>query len=282
MHLNIFYGAQKKCRTNNKTWEKWLKTGVTSRRNQTPKPAPQQPMENDLNSMQNVKKILLTTNNEETKVNEATETKNAQIIKRLVGGSFGKRIEEEIKQEAHDERLALLDKITPLQAQRKAQHDIYLKEVAVSLPRLDLAKAELKAAEEAHYKVVTDEQRSKSSFSAQSHHIQARIAATAPIAIHEFIKEMKEIDTETMNTNLTEKSQSTGNFYPATGKDEHAVYSLLPSINRRLKAIRNARDQAKLLKEEVLPPGELHDKLAALRDSIPAIKADHVYNRPDH
>lgn len=210
------------------------------------------------------------------------EVKDTEVIQRLIGGEVGQRLAAEIIQEQHEERLTVADEITPLRADRKAQRDIYLKEVAVSLPRLEAAKAELKAAEEEHNKIMVAEQQSKLSFSARSNHLQTRIAATAPKDIDDFIKEMAKIETETMNTNLTEKSQSTGKYYPAIGKDEMAVYSQVPSINRRLKAIRNARDQAKLLKQVVLSPGELQDKLDALRDSIPAIKTDHVYSRPNH
>lgn len=213
---------------------------------------------------------------------ETKNEKNAEIISRLVNGEYGKKVSEEIRQESHDKRLKISAQIEPLKAARKSQLDIYLKEVAKTLPRLKAAEAELKAAEEAHYKVMATEQQSKMQYSARSNHLQGLISSTAPKEIDKFIKELAKIETETRNTNLTEKSLSTGKYYPAISKNEMAVYSQVPSINLRLKAIRSARMEAILLKEKVLSPGELQEKLAALRDSLPAIKADHVYSRPDH
>jgi hypothetical protein len=186
----------------------------------------------------------------------------------------GQQIVTEITQQTLEQRRALVAEIAEIRAAAVRESRRLAEEFDKAEGRVREAKATLREAEKAYGQALQAKLGYSHQVSGEIARREQKLRDTADPAIETFLSELQQREEDICRGVLTVEMAGKRNI--VTDKRQPVVYSNAPSSTAALQALREARAAAQALKLEPFTAQEVQNRLAALRETIPAVTEETI------
>ena len=167
------------------------------------------------------------------------------------------------------ERQAIADQIGTARKQRGVEVTPLSEAEKAAMVAVEAAEKALRDAKEKHRLAQAKHQKAKAASDARIKSLEKELIQTAPGEIDVFIQSLRDEIEEIRQKGPTTRSEPTGDVFVESGKPVMKYFSNSRSVDRRMRAIREAIGIAEGFKRQVL--GDLDERLMQLRNDLPEL-----------
>jgi predicted KAP-like P-loop ATPase len=196
------------------------------------------------------------------------------IMNEMMDTDAGRELARQYQVNKLAERQAIADEIIAVRNPRGVETTPLSDAQKAALEAVETAQQALEVAEERHRLAHAKHLQVKARFDARSKTLEKTLIQSAPEEIDVFIRSLRDEVEEIRRNGITMNSEPTGKVYVDSSKPVMRHFSNASSIDRRMRAIRQAIDTAEGYKREALD--DLDVRLRELRDGLPELVVEQV------